>query len=114
MRSFDVSADPVGGVGGGGPDEDLRFRSIQIRSHGFVALAFGVALGLTLAILFVVIYAFEPDVPKITEWAHKGRPIFKFFLCFLYGIIAGTLISGIYNMLVFRKLNIFGLERNMD
>jgi len=114
MRKLDVAPEGMGGRGGGGGDEDPRFGSTQIRSHGFVALAFGVALGLTLAILFGVIYAFQPDIPRITEWALEGKPIFKLLLCFLYGMIAGTLISGIYNMLVFRKLNIFGLERNMD
>ena len=33
---------------------------------------------------------------------------------FLFGLISGTLIAGVYNLLVLKRLNLFGLESGRD
>lgn len=113
MRSFlNISPDEGGAKPGGGPDEDFRFPSRQLQSHGFFALAFGFALGLTFMILFGLFCLFGTPIPGLKDWIAKVHP--NLWLSFLIGFVAGTLISAIYNLLMFRRLNLFGLDRNMD
>ncbi|MDZ7260954.1 MAG: hypothetical protein ONB05_02385 [candidate division KSB1 bacterium] len=113
MRSFlnitpeDRPPDP-----GDGPEDDPRFPARTLRSHGFLALAFGFALGLTLMIFFGLFRAFGAPTSGLADFVSRVNP--NLWLSFLCGFIGGTLISAIYNFLIFRRLNLFGLDRNMD
>ena len=100
------------GVGGGGPDEDPRFPSRTLRSHGFISLAFGFALGLTLMIFFGLFRAFGAPTESLEQFIADVNP--NLWYSFLSGFIGGTLISAIYNFLIFQRLNLFGLDRNLD
>jgi len=110
--SLNIAADPTGGKGGGGPDEDSRFPSRETQSQGFLALAFGFALGLTFMIFFGLFRLFGTPIPGLKDWIARVNP--NLWLSFLIGFVGGTLISAIYNLLIFRRLNLFGLDRNMD
>lgn len=97
------------GSGGGGPEDDPRFGGIAVRSQGLLTLAFGFALGVALCLLFWLISRFPPSAavrnfvaPFAAEWV------------FLAGFIVGTITAGIYNLLVVRRVNLFGLESSMD
>ena len=106
------------GVGGGGPDEDPRFPSRTLRSHGFISLAFGFALGLTLMIVFGLFRFIFAQAKSVEQFIALENFIenanLNLWDCFLWGFIGGTLISAIYNFLIFQRLNLFGLDRNLD
>jgi len=114
MSSFlNIGARNGGSAGeGGGPDDDFRFPARTLRSHGLLAVAFGFALGITLMIFFCI-YS-KMDIPPygLKEWVTQYHP--NLWFTFLYGFIGGTLMSAIYNCLLFRRLNLFGLDRNLD
>ena len=114
MSSFlNIAAENGGSAGeGGGPDDDFRFPARTLRSHGFIATAFGVALGLTLMIFFCVFAKMEVPPFSLKEWVTHYHP--NLWFTFLVGFIGGTLVSAIYNCLLFRRLNLFGLDRNLD
>ena len=113
MRSsFYIAADEKGSQGGGGPDDDSQFPERTLRSHGFLALAFGFALGLTFMIFFGFFRVFGAPGSGLNNFVSQVNP--NLWLSFLYGFVGGTLISAIYNFLIFRRLNLFGLDRNMD
>ena len=97
---------------GGGPDDDFRFPARTLRSHGFLATAFGVALGLTLMIFFCLFSRIAEPPFGLKEWVSQFHP--NLWLTFLVGFIGGTLVSAIYNCLLFRRLNLFGLDRTLD
>jgi len=115
MRYFlHIAADEDGSSagGGGGPDVENRFPERVLRSHGFLALAFGFALGLTLMIFFGLFRLMKAPPLGLEAWIAKVHP--NLWFTFLMGFIGGTLISAIYNFLIFRRLNLFGLDRNLD
>ena len=113
MRSFlSIAADEEGAEPGGGPDDDSRFPARTLRSHGFLALAFGFALGLTFMIFFGLFSLMNEPPFNLKDWIEHVNP--NLWLTFLYGFIGGTLISATYNFLIFRRLNLFGLDRNVD
>jgi hypothetical protein len=115
MRSFlNVQPDEGTGKGGGGPDEDTRFSSVQLRSHGFISIAFGIAFGLTLMIFFGLFALLKQNAPfgLYESWVIHTNP--NLWYTFLIGLIAGILLSAIYNFLIFRRLNLFGLDRNVN
>ncbi len=108
---LDIAAEGTTGGGGSGPppEDDPRFGGIAVRSQGLLTLAFGFALGVALVLLFWLISRFPPSAavrdfvaPFAAEWV------------FLAGFIVGTITAGIYNLLVVRRVNLFGLESSMD
>lgn len=112
MRSFlNISPEDLGKGGGGtSSDDDSQFPARTLRSHGFLALAFGFALGLTIIIFFGLFQVIDPPgflKAFVTDPNNLWRG-------FLVGLIAGTLLAGIYNFLIFRRINLFGLDRNLD
>jgi hypothetical protein len=113
MRSsLDIAPGELGSRDGGGPDDDGRFSSLALRSHGFIALSFGFALGLTCIIFFAIFRFLGAPTTGLVDFVSKTYP--NLMLCFIYGFIGGTIIAGIYNSLIFRRFNLFGLDRNMD
>ncbi len=97
---------------GGGSDYDGRFVPRTLRQHGFLALAFGFALGITLMVFYGLFQLIEAPTAGLRSFAAGG--LSNLWISFLYGFIGGTLLSAFYNLLMFRRLNLFGLERNMD
>lgn len=113
MRTdLNISLDEEEARGGGGPDEDTRFPARTLRSHGFIAIAFGFALGLTFMILFGLLRLIGAPSKGLANFVSQINP--NLWICFIYGLVGGTIISAIYNFLLFRKFNLFGTDRNMD
>ena len=98
------------GQGGGGPEDEPRSRARTIQSNGFLVLAFGFALGLTLMLFFLLFRVFGAPFTDLTNFVQKINP--NLWLSFLAGFIGGTLVSAIYNLLLFRRLTLFGLDKN--
>ncbi len=98
-------------AGGGGPEDDPRSPRLALRSQGLLTLAFGFALGIALIALFLLITWLRPTVMLPT---FSSDTLLNLLFLFLFGFISGTLISGIYNLLVVRRLNLFGLESSLD
>jgi hypothetical protein len=109
---LDISPGEGQSEGGGGPDYDGRFTARTLRRHGFLALAFGFALGLTFMIFFGLFQFVEAPTAGLRSFAASG--LYNLMLSFLYGFIGGTLLAAMYNLLMFKRLNLFGLDRNMD
>lgn len=109
---FDIQADEEAGKGGGGPDEDTRYPQRTLRSHGFLSIAFGFALGLTLVIFFALFRIYDQPPFGLKDWVARAHP--NLWFTFLGGFIGGTLVAAIYNLLIFKRINLFGLDRNMD
>lgn len=110
-------ADETGGQGGGGPDDPTRVARFVIRSQGFLMLAFGIALGLTCMVFFEVFHIlreseFIKPFTGLQEFIKELNP--NIWLSFAFGFVGGTVLSGIYNILVVRRLNLFGLESSRD
>jgi hypothetical protein len=114
MGSFlNLAMENGGSAGeGGGPDDDFRFPARTLRSHGFLATAFGIALGLTLMIFFCIFSHMDKPPFNLKDWITQVNP--NLWFTFLFGFIGGTLLSAIYNGLLFRRLNLFGLDKTMD
>ena len=104
-----ISPDDLPQGPGGGPDDDTRFPTGQVRTHGFLALAFGVALGFTAMIFFALFRVFGAPTPGLAYFVARINP--NLWLSFLYGFIGGTVLSAIYNGLMYRRLNLFGIDR---
>jgi hypothetical protein len=96
---------------GGGPEENPSYIRAALSSQGLLTLAFGFALGLTLVIIYFVIkLPFFPDqisrlLPALAE---NGLTTALYY--FLSGFTFGTIVAGLYNLLVVKRLNLFGLE----
>ena len=141
MSSVFISADPekASGKGGNGPEDDARHAVNALRSHGLIALAFGFAVGFALVMMYIMINVLEPSGPLSSLFPQTSEvseavagvgiegdsavsqpAIFTsdFFrnlgIIFLFGLVIGSLIAMIYNLLVVRRVNLFGLESSMD
>ncbi len=110
MRFFDVAPEEGYGKGGGGPDDDFRFPERTLRSHGFVSMVFGFALGLTLVIFFLLFHWLgAPPVSGLEALVGNIHP--NIWYVFLFGFVAGTVLAAVYNFLLFRRVNLLGLDR---
>ena len=106
-----ISADTT--RSGGGPDDDSRAGRFILRAEGFLLLAFGFALGLCLMVFFGIFNRFgAPPIGGLQDFVRQVNP--NLWLTFIYGLIGGTVFSGIYNVLVVQRLNLFGLESSRD
>ena len=101
MNSFMyIAADEHGPASGGGPDDDTGFQNRMLRSRGFIAIAFGFALGLTFMIFFGLFHSMETPPFGLKAWVEIVHP--NLWFTFLFGFLFGTLISAIYNYLIFQ------------
>jgi hypothetical protein len=101
-----------GSAGGRGPEDELRQRQVTLRTQGFLALAFGFALGITLMVFFCLFRIFGAPTAGLESFVMQVRP--NLWLSFLYGFIGGTLLAGIYNLLAVHELHLFGLESDQE
>lgn len=108
---LNIAASGEGATGGSGPppEDDPRFGGIAVRAQGLLTLAFGFALGVALCLLFWLMSKFPPST-AVKDFAAQ----FAAEWVFLAGFIVGTVSAGIYNLLVVRRVNLFGLESSMD
>lgn len=112
MESFmhiSPEGEQTGGHHGPSPEDDPGSARAALRMQGFLTLAFGFALGLALVLLFWFLQTYPPST-AVKTFVDQ----FNLWHVFLFGLIAGTLASGIYNLLVVRRLNLFGLESSVD
>jgi len=109
MQSFlYVSPEESAPAGGGGPEDDPRFPRGGIRVQGYLSVAFGFALGLTFLAFLGILQIIQ--APSAFAAFAGSDP----WLTFIFGFIGGTLFSLVYNILVVRRLNLFGLESASD
>lgn len=93
------------GDGPGDPDGNRR----RIRAHVLIAAAFGLALGLT-AVLFFLIFHYLIPVPAGPLGVFFGTLVPNVFWAFVYGVVFGTFIAFVYNGLVTHHFNIFNVD----
>ncbi|TDI72592.1 MAG: hypothetical protein E2O87_06745 [Bacteroidetes bacterium] len=105
------------GGGGNEPPDHPAFSGIVLRTQGLLTLAFGFAMGFAFTIFFVLLRYFNLRFSlnlgeDIVTFLNTTYP--NLFWSFLFGSIIGTVLAAIYNLLVTRRLNLFGLESSMD
>jgi len=113
--SYYVSPGDTCGKTGGCPEDDPRYPQSIIPSRGFSVVAFAFALAITFLVLFasVEIIKFRIDCGELCKFISSVEP--KVWLSYLaYGAFTGAMIAGIYNMLVVKGLNLFGLESGIE
>ena len=99
--------------GGGGPEGEGQSGNDIVRSHGVLSLAFGFAAGVALLLIYLIIYLGSLSA-AIVNLLPGSSLAFNLLICFVTGFVCGTIISVIYNLLIIRRLNLFGLDRNVD
>lgn len=109
MSDIKYIAQEEGGSGRGeGPEEDRIYPQTIAKQQGLVAFAFGLALGLTIVVLYLILRI--PTLPASmagllpTFW---GSVILTIVVYFVGGVIIGLLISIIYNLLINKRFNLF-------
>jgi hypothetical protein len=110
-----ISPDESAGGKGIGPEDNSRYPQIAAKQQGFLAIAFGLALGLTLIILYLLLRI--PNLPDSiagllpTFW---GNTIYTIGVYFIGGLIIGSVLSIIYNLLLHKRFDLFGLDHSID
>jgi|GEM_PF-6166005 len=99
--------DPGGQSGDGPGDPDGGRR--RIRAHVLIAAAFGLAMGLT-AVLFFLIFHYLISVPAGPIGDFFATLVPGVFWAFLYGLVFGTFIAFVYNGLVTHHFSIFNVD----
>jgi hypothetical protein len=104
------------GKTGGCPEEDPRYPQSVLPSRGFSVLAFAFALAVTFLFIFAVVDILKSGGAVLTNFEQfvlAVKP--EFWLTYIiYGAITGALISSIYNLMVVKNLNLFGLEVGIE
>ena len=98
---------------GGGEDVVGLGRLIR-RTQGYLVLAFGLAFGTALLLLSLLVTNLGIIGPVTGALMVNPPTLSNFALVFLAGFVGGIVISMVYNMLVVNRLNLFGLESNVD
>ncbi len=101
-----------GSSGGRGPEDELSQRQVTLRTQGFLALAFGFALGVTIMVFFFLFRIFGAPTASLQNFVMQVNP--NLWLGFLYGLVGGTLLAAIYNLLAVHHVQLFGLESDPD
>jgi hypothetical protein len=83
-----------------------------LRSQGLLALAYGLALGITFMIFFGLFRLIGAPSGVLRDFVTDlGLNLWR---SFIYGFIGGLAIAVVYNLLVVRRLSLFGLEGGAD
>ncbi len=93
-------------------EDDPRTPKIILRSQGLLALAYGLALGITFMIFFGIFRLIGAPTGELSDFVSNLR--LNLWLSFIYGFIGGLAIAVVYNILVVRRLSLFGLEGGAD
>ncbi len=101
-----------GGSPGGGPEDDPNFRGVALRAQGLLTLACGFALGIAFMLFFWLIRSFGTPTGVVRDFVDHVNP--NLWFSFLLGFLGGTLLAAVYNLLVVRRVNLFGLESSAD
>jgi hypothetical protein len=97
------------GTGAGGGGEGPGAAQVLLRSQGLLTVAFGIGLGVAcIALFFMLKYWAPTQLQSFVETNMTWRS------AFLSGLITGTVSSAIYNLLVVRRLNLFGIDARLD
>ncbi len=100
---------------GEAPEDSPRYTRSLFRTQGLLTLAFGFAFGITLVVLYFVLLLLGSNNPLPFPNAGAAENITETVLIlFVIGFIAGTLVAAVYNLLVVRRLNLFGLESSTE
>ncbi len=96
---------------GGGPEENPNYTRTIVSSQGLLTLAFGFALGLTLVVIYLLfkLPLFPEDILRLFP-ALSENSLISLLYYFLSGFVVGSITAGLYNLLVVKRLNLFGLE----
>ncbi len=113
-RVFIAAEESTPKPGGGQPEDEPGFARVALRSQGLLTLAFGFALGLAFMLLFVLVREMGTPTPAgiVATFVAQINP--NLWLSFLAGFLSGTLLAAVYNLLVVRRINLFGLESSAD
>lgn len=110
-----IAPEESGGGRGGGPEDNSRYPQIATKEQGFLAIAFGLALGLTLIILYLLLQIpwLPESITKIlpTFW---GNILYTIGVYFIGGLVIGSVLSVIYNLLLHKRFDLFGLDHSID
>jgi hypothetical protein len=104
-----------GSSGSGDPpptEDDPHFPGSGLFTQGLVTLAFGLALGAAFMLLFWFVRAFGAPTGKVADFVAEIHP--NLWFSFLAGFVGGTLLSAIYNLLVQRRINLFGSATRLN
>lgn len=93
-------------------EDDPRTPKIILRSQGLLALAFGFALGVTFMLFFGLFRLIGPPNTILQNFVASMQ--INLWMSFIYGFIGGSTIAVVYNILVVRRLSLFGLEGSAD
>ncbi|MGH7491369.1 MAG: hypothetical protein ACREOO_03130 [bacterium] len=111
-----VTPEGAGTGGSGGPpphpEDDAQFRGVALRSQGLLTLAVGFAMGMAFMLFFWLIRTYGTPTGAVRDFVTQLNP--NLGLSFLLGFLGGTLLAAVYNLLVVRRVNLFGLESSVD
>ena len=110
-----ISPDEFASGKGVGPEDNSLYSKFAAKQQGFVAIAFGFALGLTLIVLFLLLQIpYLPDAITGILPVFWGNILYSIGVYFISGLIIGSVLSVIYNLLLHKRLDLFGLDHSMD
>jgi hypothetical protein len=103
-----------GSSGGRGPEpeDELSRQQTVLRTQGFLALAFGFALGVTMMVFFCLFRVLGAPTAGLQSFVMQINP--NLWLSFIYGFVGGTLLAVIYNLLAINHAQLFGLGGDPD
>jgi len=105
------------GSGGTGPEDDPQYAARSIRTNGLSVIAFGVTLAFTFLFLFIAVGLLKASPLFLDNELHSFSTAIKplnWLSYILYGFFTGAAIAGIYNMLVVKTFNKWGIENSVD
>jgi len=111
-RIFIAAEESTGGSGGGGPEDQPGFVRVALRSQGLLTLALGMAMGLAFMVFFGLVRELGAPTGAVADFVAEINP--NLWLSFVAGFVGGTILAAVYNLLVVRRLNLFGLESSAD
>lgn len=110
-----ISPGAVAGGTGGGPEDNARYPQIAAKEQGFLAIAFGLALGLTLIVLFLLLrIPYLPDSLTGILPIFWGSILYSIGVYFISGLVIGSVLSVIYNLLLHKRFDLFGLDHSIN
>jgi H+/Cl- antiporter ClcA len=106
-----INPEQEGGSSGGGPrpEPDRPIESV-LRSRGFFIIYFGIAMALTLTILYLLLL--DSGIDFLSSF--HNYPGERWWLAPILGFLGGLLVAFFYNLFVLRRLKLFGLEIDLQ